>query len=70
MSIKDSYNNKKVTFDTQEGSEDKIDRLTVLISRLATDEEGTNSLNLRYIKVIEEAKQEISMTDVTHNRYR
>ena len=31
MSINDSYNNKKVTFDTQDGLEEKIDRLTVVI---------------------------------------
>ena len=32
MSIKDSYNNKKVTFDTQDGLEDIIDRLSVMMS--------------------------------------
>ena len=42
MSIKDSYNNKKVTFDTQKGIEDKIDRLTVMIIKLAANDEGTN----------------------------
>ena len=42
MSIKDSYNNKKVTFDTQDGLEDKIDRLTVMMSKLAANQEGTN----------------------------
>ena len=36
MSMKDSYNNKKVTFDTQDGLEDKIDRLTVMMDKLAT----------------------------------
>ena len=30
MNIKDSYN-KKVTFDTQDGLEDKIDRLTLMM---------------------------------------
>ena len=65
MSIKDSYNNKKVTFDMQDGLEDKIDRLTVMMSKLAANEEGANSLNLRYIKIKEEVKQEISMTDVS-----
>ena len=30
MSIKDSYN-KRATFDTQEGLEDRIDRLTVMM---------------------------------------
>ena len=42
MSIKDNYNNKKVTFDTQDGLEDKIDRLTVMMSKLAANEEGVN----------------------------
>ena len=42
MSIKNSYNNKKVTFNRQEGLEDKIHRLTVMMSKLATKEEGTN----------------------------
>ena len=42
MSIKDSYNNKEVTFHMQEGLEDKIDRLTVMVSKLATNVEGTN----------------------------
>ena len=41
MSIKDSHN-KKVTFDTQDELEDKIDRLTVMMSQLATKDEGTN----------------------------
>ena len=42
MSIKDSHYIKKVTFDTQEGLEDKIDRLTMM-SKLATNEEGGNA---------------------------
>ena len=42
MSIKDSYNNKEVTFDTQDGLEDKIDRLTVMMSKLAAKDNGTN----------------------------
>ena len=37
MSIKDSYNNnKKVTFNMQDGLEDKIDRLTAMMSQLTT----------------------------------
>ena len=36
MSIKDSYN-KKVTFDTQDGLEEKIDWLTVMMSKLTTN---------------------------------
>ena len=42
MHIKNSYNNKKVTFDTQDGLEDKIDRLTVMVSKLAPNNGGTN----------------------------
>ena len=42
MNIKDSYNNKKVTFDTWDGLEEKIDRLTVIMSELATKDDGTN----------------------------
>ena len=32
LSIKDSYDNKKVTFETQDDLEDRIDRLTVMMS--------------------------------------
>ena len=41
MGIKDSYN-EKVTFDTQEGLEDKIDKLTVMMGKLAARYNGTN----------------------------
>ena len=41
MSIKDSYN-KKVTFATQTGLEEKMDKLTVLMGKLATRDNGTN----------------------------
>ena len=39
MSMKDSYNNKRVTFDTQDGLEEKIDRLTVMMSRLRANKQ-------------------------------
>ena len=43
MSIKDSFNNsKRVTFDTQDGSEEKIDRLKTKMSKLAVKDEGFN----------------------------
>ena len=42
MSIKDNYNNKRVTFDTQDRLEEKRDRLTVMMSKLAANDEGTN----------------------------
>ena len=42
MSIKDSYNNKKVTFYTKDRLEDKIDRLAVMMSKLAANDGQTN----------------------------
>ena len=42
MSIKDNYNNTKVTFNTQNGLEENIDRLAVMMSKLAANEEGVN----------------------------
>ena len=41
MSVKDNYS-KKVTFDTQDGLEDKIDKLTVMMGKLAARDNGTN----------------------------
>ena len=41
MSIKDNCN-KKVTFDTWEGLEDKMDKLTVMMGKLAARDNGTN----------------------------
>ena len=40
MSIKDGHN-KKVSFDTKEESGDKIDKLAVMIGKLATRDSGT-----------------------------
>ena len=42
MSIKDIHNNKKVTFNMQDGLEDKMDRLTVMMSQLTIKDEGFN----------------------------
>ena len=42
ISIIDSYNNKKVTFNMPDGLEDKIDRLMVMMSQLTTKDEGLN----------------------------
>ena len=36
MSIKDKYNNNKVTLDTQDRLEDKIDRLTIMMSKISS----------------------------------
>ena len=41
MSIKDSYN-KKVTFDTWDQLEEKIDKLTDMMGKLAARDNGTN----------------------------
>ena len=41
MSIKDSYN-KKVTLDTQDGLEEMIERLTVMMSKLTAKDDGLN----------------------------
>ena len=41
MSIKDNYN-KKVTFDTWDRLEDKIDKLTIMMGKLAARDKGAN----------------------------
>ena len=42
MGIKESHSNKRVTCDTQDGLEDKIDKLTVMMSQLASMDKGIN----------------------------
>ena len=42
MNIKDNYNNKKITFNVQDGLIDKIDKLTVMMSQLTLKDEGQN----------------------------
>ena len=42
MSIKDGYNSKKVTFDTQNSLDDKIDKLTSLMSKLTAHDNNQN----------------------------
>ena len=42
MSIKDTYNNKKVIFSAQDGLEDMIYRLTIMMSKLPVSDEETN----------------------------
>ena len=59
MSIKNSHNNKKVTFDTQDRLEEKTDRLTVNQQQKMMKQKK-NSSGLKYIKVKKEANQEIS----------
>ena len=41
MSIKDNFN-KKVTFDTTDDIEQKIDKLTLMIGKLVTEDKGQN----------------------------
>ena len=44
MSMKDSYsNNKMFTFGTQNGLEERINRLTMMISNFTTKEQGLNN---------------------------
>ena len=42
MNIKDDYNNKKVTFVTQDSLDDKIDRLTSMMSKLTGQDDNQN----------------------------
>ena len=42
MSRKDGYANKRVTFDTQDSLEEKIDRLTTTMSKLIAQDDGQN----------------------------
>ena len=53
MSIKDSYN-KRVTFDKQDGLEDKIDTLTVMMGKLVAKIRGLiGNSNLRFLRADE-----------------
>ena len=63
MSIRDSHN-RKVSFDTREELGDKIDKLAVMIGKLATRDVGqTDNLNHKFTKVEAEDKTEVTMTD-------
>ena len=42
MSIKDWYISKKVTFDTQDSLDDKIDKLTSMMSKLTAHDNSQN----------------------------
>ena len=42
MSIKDSYINKRVKFDTKDCLEEKIDRLMTMMSKLTAQDDGQN----------------------------
>ena len=41
MNIKEGYS-KKVTFNTMDGLEEKIDKLTVMMGKLVTEDKGQN----------------------------
>ena len=42
MSIKDGYSSKKVTLDTQDSLDDKIDKLTSMMSKLTVQDNNQN----------------------------
>ena len=42
MNIKDGYISKKVTFDTQDSLDEKIDRLTSMMSKLTAQDDNQN----------------------------
>ena len=64
MNMKDNYNNKKVTFNMQDGLEDKIDRLKVMMNQLTTKDKGLNrQFKPRYTKVEAEANPELFTID-------
>ena len=42
MNIKDGYISKKVTFDTRESLDEKIDRLTSMMSKLIAQDDNKN----------------------------
>ena len=42
MNIKDSYVYKRVTFDTKDGLEEEIDRLTTMMSKLTSQDDEQN----------------------------
>ena len=70
MSIKDIYiSNKRVTFDMQDGLEEKIGRLMVMMSKLTAKDEGTNrQFKPKIFQSKGRARQVISMTDITMMR--
>ena len=65
MNINDGYFSKIDTFNTQEGLEEKIDRLMSIMNnwqlKMMTK---LSNLSLRYIRVKEEVRQEPFMIDV------
>ena len=61
-SIEDGYHGKKVTFDMQDSLDDKIDKLTSMISNLTAQDNNQNKqFNPRYIKVDRENNHDTIM---------
>ena len=67
MNIKDRYNSKKVIFNMQYSLDDKIDKLTLMMSKL-TANNGNNQFKPKYIKVKGEDNKDIIMIKVTMTR--
>ena len=42
MNMKDEYNSKKITFDIQDSLDDKIDKLTSIMSKLTAQDDNQN----------------------------
>ena len=63
MSIRDGHN-RKVSFDTKEELGDKIDKLVVMIGKLANRDCGkVDNLSHKFTKVEAEDKTAVTMTD-------
>ena len=58
MSIREGQNNGRVSFDTREELGDKIDKLVVMIGKLAAKDNGKVRPNPRYTKIEVEVKIE------------
>ena len=61
MSIRHGHQ-RRVSFDTKEELGDMIDKLAIMIGKLATRDNRTNSLNHKYIRVEVEFKTGITNT--------
>ena len=63
LNIREGYK-KKVTFDMMDGIEQKIDKLTVMLGKLVTEDKGQNKqLNQGFTSLIEvEDRLDVTMT--------
>ena len=65
MSIREGQNSRRVSFDTREELGNKIDKLAVMIGKLAAKDSGsTNNLNHKYIKVEVEVQVEATVKEI------